>query len=193
MGHSFLDQGLQFTGLVHLGDDIATPHQLAANVELRKCRPVRVYRKGSADIGIAQDVDIREAFAAGHETLHRLRRKPALRRLRRAFHIEQDRVALDLRLDRVDGFLAHPSLEYVDCIRALYMLQVLNIVLKRGDKHGLRWRELYRPRRALGGGRRTQRRREDHAVRTHSPAADAGGRGHRPIPAVGAWQRSIST
>ena len=135
MGHSFLDQGLQFTGLVHLGDDIATAHQLAANVELRKCRPVRVSRKGSADIGIAQDVDIREAFAAGHETLHRLRRKSALRRLRRAFHIEQDRVALDLRLDRDDGFLAHPSLEYVDCIRALYMLQVLNIVLKRGDKH----------------------------------------------------------
>ena len=53
--------------------------------------------------GAAEDVYIRESLAASHHTLHGLRRETALRRLRRTFHVQDDRVAIDLLFDAVQN------------------------------------------------------------------------------------------
>src|ERR1043166_1188613 len=100
----FGQQLLQLARLVHLAHDVGAPDEFAVDVELRNGRPVGEFLDALADLRVGEHVHRGfSALAAGVEHLHRERGKAALRHLRRAFHEEHYRVALDLLLDALLG------------------------------------------------------------------------------------------
>src|SRR6266550_829638 len=95
-------QLLQFARLVHLAQDVATADELAVHVELRNRRPVGKLFDAFAKLIVLQHVERRIVRnAATFEDLCHGRRESALRKLRRAFHVENDSVLRDLVADRV--------------------------------------------------------------------------------------------
>ena len=49
---------MQFAAGSHLGDDVATAHQLAVDIELRDGRPIAVNLDALADFRVGQHVDV---------------------------------------------------------------------------------------------------------------------------------------
>src|SRR4051812_14011660 len=83
---SRLHHSAQLAGLVELGHDVAAADELAVDEELRNRGPARVGRELLADARVGQDVDGRELRPRHLERLHRARREPAAREVRRALH-----------------------------------------------------------------------------------------------------------
>ena len=90
----------QLARLVHLGDDVAAPDQLAAHEQLRDRRPVRQRGQLLADPRVGQDVDRRERHADRLERRDGARGEAAARRLGRPLHEQEDVVLGDRLLDR---------------------------------------------------------------------------------------------
>src|SRR5690606_30040474 len=96
-----IQQLLEFAGLEHLGHDVAATNQLTVYKQLREGRPVAHLGQVGADFRVAEDVDVGDFLAAGHQDLGGARRKAALRLVGVPFHVAQDRVVLDLFADGV--------------------------------------------------------------------------------------------
>ena len=75
LGGSFLDQGLQLTGLKHLNHDVTATDQLTFNPQLGKGRPVGKFWHLGADIRILQDINVCKRLATGHQSLGGLGRE----------------------------------------------------------------------------------------------------------------------
>ena len=86
---------LQLARLVHLLQDVAAADEFAVDVELRNRRPVRVFLDALPDFRVLQHVDrvIVGRRRSACRISHRGRRKAALRKLRRALHVQHDPVA----------------------------------------------------------------------------------------------------
>jgi len=105
-----LDQCLQLALFEHLENDVAAPDQLAIDPQLREGRPVGIFRQVGANFRILQDVDVGELLAAAHHGLGGAGGKTALRRVGRAFHVQQHRVVFDLLFDGFDDIHGAPRL-----------------------------------------------------------------------------------
>ena len=66
-------QGLQLTLLIHFSDNVTTANQFAINKQLRKGWPIGHFRQRRSYFWITEDIDLGEAFAAGHQNLCSLR------------------------------------------------------------------------------------------------------------------------
>src|SRR3954469_11170539 len=92
---------LQFAGLEHLADDVATADELALDVELRNGRPVGIGLDAVAQFGGFQDVQALVTDPDVIEDLHHLPGKAALGKLRCAFHKQYDVVRLHFIVDKL--------------------------------------------------------------------------------------------
>src|ERR1043166_4442100 len=92
---------LQFAGLEHLADDVATADEFALDIKLRDRRPVREFLDALAHGRVGQYVDAFELDPHMAEDLHDGRGEAALRKDRRALHEEHDRRVGDLLADAV--------------------------------------------------------------------------------------------
>src|SRR3984957_10417488 len=59
-GAGLCQQLLQLAALVHLERDVATPHQLAVDIELRKGRPLRVGFERFAHFRVFENIEMRK-------------------------------------------------------------------------------------------------------------------------------------
>src|SRR6202042_851745 len=84
------EQLLQFTGLEHFADDVATAAEFALDVKLRNGRPVRIGLDAVAQVGGFKNVQALVADADVIEDLDHLSGKTALRKLRRTLHEQHD-------------------------------------------------------------------------------------------------------
>src|SRR4029079_19655879 len=94
-----LKQGLQLAGLEHLADDVAAADELAVDIELRDCGPVRERLDALTELVRLEHVQALIGDAEMIEDLHHLSRKPAHRKLRRSLHEQHDLITLDLVFD----------------------------------------------------------------------------------------------
>ncbi len=91
MGDAFFgEQGLEFAGLVHFGDDIAAADEFAFDVELRDCGPVGEFFDTVSDFRVFEDVDGFEWDLGMFEDLDDACGESALREHGCAFHEEHD-------------------------------------------------------------------------------------------------------
>ena len=87
----------EFAGGVHFAHNVCAADKFAVDVQLRNCRPIRVFFYALPDIRIGEDIHGDEICnAAPFENIHRKRRKTALRKIRRPFHVQHDRIVADL-------------------------------------------------------------------------------------------------
>src|SRR5690606_6438924 len=110
LADSRLDQRLQLTLFEHFQNDVATADQLTGNPQLGESRPVGVFWQLGTNFRVLQNVDIGEFFATTHYRLACTGRKPALRRIGRAFHVQQHRGLLDLLFNGFDNIHGAPRL-----------------------------------------------------------------------------------
>src|ERR1700693_685418 len=82
---------LQLTALVHLERDVTAADQLALHVQLWVGGPVGVTLEPLAYFRLFENVHVPEVGAHGAQCRHRLRRKAALRKVRRALHEQHHR------------------------------------------------------------------------------------------------------
>ncbi len=109
------EQGVQFAGQGHLGDDVTASNKLAFDIELGNGRPVREILDALTNTFVGQDVhvgvvDPDEVQDTGHAA-----RETALGHVFGAFHVEHDIVALD-------GFF-----DLCLCVAHLTLLEVLRL------------------------------------------------------------------
>jgi hypothetical protein len=97
-----LQQSLQLTRLKHLFHDVGPADEFAVYVKLRNRGPVGVVFDPLADFVISEHVDAEKfAHTALLQDVRGVGGKAALRELGRAFHVEHNGVAGDLRFDGV--------------------------------------------------------------------------------------------
>jgi biotin-dependent carboxylase-like uncharacterized protein len=90
-------QGLNFTLLIHLDHDVATPNQFPFDVKLGESRPVGVVLQVLENFRVGQYIHRQEiVYAAGLQDLGGFGRKSALRKLGRAFHVKHNGIAGNL-------------------------------------------------------------------------------------------------
>src|SRR4030095_15892000 len=102
---------------------VATAEEFAVYVELRNRRPVGVFLDPLADLIVREHVNCKIiGHAAALEDLDDGRREAALRKLRRALHVQHDAVRLDLVEDGVLD--AHGDAPLIDTWAILYRIGV---------------------------------------------------------------------
>ena len=97
--HFGRQHGRQLAVLEHLAQNVGAADEFAFDEQLRNGRPVGEIFDALTRFGIDQNIDRDDFFdlnAAAFEDFDREGGKAALRKLRRAFHIENDRVVRDL-------------------------------------------------------------------------------------------------
>src|SRR5262245_3445225 len=100
--HALLFQRLlQFAGLKHFADDIATADKFTLHVKLRDRRPVGIGLDAIPDFVGFKNVDAFVSHPEMVEDLHDLAGKAAHRKLRRAFHEQHDVVCLHFIVDEL--------------------------------------------------------------------------------------------
>src|SRR3954470_5761201 len=104
------EQFLKFTGLVHLADDVAATQELTLDVELGDRRPTAELLDAFAQARVGEHVDALELDAKVGQHLHHGRRETALREHRRALHVKDDVVGLDVALDPLFYGVIHHSI-----------------------------------------------------------------------------------
>ena len=81
--------------------DVAAADQLPVDIKMRASRPVRVRLQPFPDLGILENVHERELRVHRAQCSDGLSGKPALGKVRRALHIEQHRIAIQLLSDSI--------------------------------------------------------------------------------------------
>src|SRR5690606_28314530 len=93
---------------MHLSDNVATTDQLTINPQLRESWPVGIRRKICANVWSCKNINISKCCATSHQSLGRALRETTLRRVWRAFHVQQNRVASDLLFNCFDDIHNSP-------------------------------------------------------------------------------------
>lgn len=107
---------LELAAAMHVEHDVAAADQFTVHVQLGVGRPVREFLERFAQLGILEDVHgMKRIGAVGAQRGDRLRREPALRKIRCALHEKHRRVGADVCLDPADDVFCHldsPLLEH---------------------------------------------------------------------------------
>src|SRR5205823_13203682 len=90
---------LQLAALVHLQRDVTAADQLSLDVQLRVGGPVGEALERLANLRLLKNIDVLELGAHGAQRGHRLRGKPALRKVRRTLHEQHHGARAELGLD----------------------------------------------------------------------------------------------
>lgn len=93
------EQFLEFAGLVHFHENVASADEFAINVDLRNRGPVGEFLDSLADFGVFEDIDVLEVDTGGLENFRGAVGESALREVFGALHEEHDAVLLDDFLD----------------------------------------------------------------------------------------------
>ena len=101
-----LQQRRQFAIGRHFAHDVAAADELAFDIELRNGRPIGELLDPVAQGGIDQDIDAFEFDAEIAQDLHDGGRETALRKHRRALHVEHHRIFVEILLDAIENWIS---------------------------------------------------------------------------------------